>query len=48
MQDGMTALFISSFYGHGGIVEVLLKNKANIEAAGNVRARGSVLYGVVV
>ena len=41
MQDG--PLFMSSQEGHVGVVEVLLKNKANIEAADKVRVRGSVM-----
>ena len=32
MQEGCTPLFFSSKNGHGGVVEVLLKNGANIEA----------------
>ena len=44
MQDGFcTPLYASSQDGHGGVVEMLLKNKANIEAAEEVRVRGSVL-----
>ena len=43
MQDGGTPLYISSQNGHGGVVEVLIKNSANIEAATPVRVRGSVL-----
>ena len=40
MQLGFTALLVSSQKGHGGVVEVLLKNKANIEAANQVRVTG--------
>ena len=43
MQNGFTALLISSHKGHVGVVEVLLKNKANLEAADKVRVRGIVL-----
>ena len=43
MQDGGTSLLISSQEGHSGVVDVLLKNKANIEAEDEVRVRGSVM-----
>ena len=43
MQDGFTPLLISSQNGHDGVVEVLLKNSANIEAADKVRVRGSCM-----
>ena len=43
MQYGFTPLYVSSQNGHGGVVELLLKNKANTEAATQVRMRGSVL-----
>ena len=33
MQNGCTPLYVSSHEGHGGVVEVLLRNGANIEAA---------------
>ena len=36
MQDGRTPLYISSQCGHGGVVEVLLRNCANIQAADKV------------
>ena len=48
MQNGFTPLLVSSLKGHVGVVEMLIKNSANIEAAHKVRVRGSVLYGVVV
>ena len=48
MQDGFTPLLISSQQGHGGVVEVLLKNKANMEAASKVRVRSIVIKEVVV
>ena len=43
MQEGRTPLVISSHCGHGGVVEVLLKNGANIEAANQVHVRGSCM-----
>ena len=43
IQEGDTPLYISSQNGHGGVVEVLLKNRANIEASANVRVRGSCM-----
>ena len=36
MQHGCTPLYASSVFGHGGVVEVLLRNGANIEAASQV------------
>ena len=48
MQNGFTPLYISSQNGHGGVVKVLLKNKANIDATEKVRVRGIVMQGVVV
>ena len=48
IQDGLNALIISSSNGHGGVVEFLIKNKANIEAASKVRVRGIVVWEVVV
>ena len=47
MQDGFTSLIKSSVDGHVGVVEVLIKNGANIECATPVGVRGSVV-GVVV
>ena len=47
MQGDFTPLLYSSQNGHVGVVEVLLKNRANIEGAGKVGVRGSVV-GVVV
>ena len=43
MQEGCTPLYVSSHNGHGGVVELLLKNKANIEAANQVRVRDTVM-----
>ena len=45
MQDGFTALLTSSHMGHRGVVKALLKSSAKIDAADNVRVRGSV-FGV--
>ena len=43
MQDGFTPLLASSEQGHVGVVEVLLKNRANIEGASPVGVRGVVV-----
>ena len=48
VQYGATPLYISSQIGHVGVVEMLLKNKANIEAANKVRVRDSVLWRIVM
>ena len=43
MQNGFTSLLISSQEGHVGVVEVLLKNGANIEAVTPVGVGGVVV-----
>ena len=45
MQDGITPLSVSALYGQGAVVKVLLKNRANIEAADKVRVRGGRVLG---
>ena len=48
MQDGVAPLSASAGCGQIAVVKVLLKNRANIEAASKVRVRGSVFWGMVL
>ena len=31
MQDGFTPLYVASWYGHEGVVELLLDKRANVD-----------------